>query len=127
MTLFAEISATSPRASRSDRRDDVRASLARLCCTRRGSLLLAPDYGADDATHLFHSFPGGLEEWRSHLENAIRMYEPRLRAVRVVPRTNDPLDLTLRFDIHGVLTSDPTAAPIRFMAAVDPSQGWSVG
>ena len=82
MTLFAEIAGVSP-SSPPKLREEVRAHLRRMCSTRRASLLLAPAYGVDDVTRLFHSFPGGLEGWRANLEEAIRLYEPRLRAVRV--------------------------------------------
>jgi type VI secretion system protein len=97
-----------------------------MCGLRRGSLLLAPDYGVDDVTQLFHSFPGGLHEWRTHLEEAIRLYEPRLRSVKVIPRSTEQIDLTLQFDIYCVFASDG-ATPIQFTATIDPSQGWTIG
>jgi type VI secretion system protein len=128
VTLFGEIAGRQgPSTSASDRRAALRAHLSRMCSVRRGSLLLAPDYGVDDVTQLFHSFPGGLEEWRSRLEDAIRLYEPRLRSVRVVAKTTDRVDLTLRFDIYCSLVTDVVAAPLQFTATVDPSQGWTIG
>jgi type VI secretion system lysozyme-like protein len=128
MTLFAEIAGISP-SSPPRLREEVGAHLRRMCSTRRASLLLAPAYGVDDVTRLFHSFPGGLEGWRANLEEAIRLYEPRLRAVRVTPITGEPADLKLRFEIQGELVVDgsPGAAePVNFRAAANASLDWVV-
>lgn len=128
MSLFAEIAREGDRSRPgADLREEVRAHLLRLCQVRRGSLLLAPEYGSDEPTHLFHSFPGGLDEWQARLETAIRRYEPRLRSARVVPKVNESLDLTLRFAIHGILAGDATQTPVQFHATVDAARGWTLG
>jgi type VI secretion system protein len=127
MSLFAEVAGTakSPAAKRTTR-DAVIADLERLCTIRRGSLLLAPAYGIDDVTFLFHSYPVGMEAWQRRLEVAIAQYEPRLRGVRVVPLVTDVLDLTLRVEIHGTLVDGDRASPARFMATIDPQHRLSV-
>jgi type VI secretion system lysozyme-like protein len=107
-------------------REQVRAHLLRMCGIRRGSLLLAPDYGMDDPTYLFHSFPGGLDEWLRQLADAVARYEPRLVDARVTPRPSDELDFTLRFEIQGTLTLRDRTEPTQFTAIVDPLQRWSV-
>ena len=76
MTLLAEIADSRPRTL-PDLREEVREHLLRMCSTRRGSFLLAPDYGVDDPTHLFHSFPGGLDDWLNHRRKHGRHHEPR--------------------------------------------------
>lgn len=127
MTLFEEIAgahSTNPRPE--DVREEVRAHLLRMCGIRRRSLLLAPDYGMDDPTYLFHSFPGGLDEWLGQLAQAVRRYEPRLRDARVLSRPAEELDFTLRFEIQGTLVLRDRAESALFTAMVDPLQRWSV-
>jgi type VI secretion system lysozyme-like protein len=127
VTLLEEIAGERPSASHPDDvREEVRAHLLRMCAIRRGSLLLAPDYGMDDPTYLFHSFPGGLDEWLGHLADALARYEPRLSDARVMPRPAEELDLTLRFEIQGTLTVRDRTEPTQFTAIVDPLQHWSV-
>ena len=127
MTLFEEIAAPRTTISHAeDVREDVRAHLLRMCGIRRGSLLLAPNYGMEDPTYLFHSFPGGLDEWLGHLADAVRRYEPRLLDARVASRPAEELDFTLRFEIQGTLTLRDRAEPTQFTAIVDPLQQWSV-
>lgn len=125
MTLFAEIADSRPR-SLPDLREEVREHLLRMCSIRRGSLLLAPDYGVDDPTHLFHSFPGGLDEWLKHLENMVRHYEPRLHDVRVRAHLGDQLDFTLRFEIQGTLAIRGRSEVAQFTARVDPALHWRI-
>lgn len=125
MTLFAEIADSRPRAL-PDVREEVRTHLLQMCSTRRGSLLLAADYGVDDPTHLFHSFPGGLDEWLRHLENMVRRYEPRLRDVRVRAHLGEDLDFTLRFEIQGTLAMRGRSEAAQFTARVDPTLRWRI-
>jgi type VI secretion system lysozyme-like protein len=117
MTLFAEIAGLA-----SDRgtavRDTVAADIERICASRRHALLLAPDYGVDDVTHLFHSFPM-IDAWASNLERTLARYEPRLRAVQVVPVVTEALDLTLRAEIRAILVVDGRPSSARFTATLD--------
>jgi type VI secretion system lysozyme-like protein len=124
VTLFAEI-AGAPASGRNPR-EAVLADLERLCTIRRGSLLLAPNYGVDDVTFLFYSFPGGIDSWSDHLESALTRYEPRLRSVRVLPILGDSLDLTLRIEIQALLLAGNRSAPARFAATIDPQSRLSV-
>jgi type VI secretion system lysozyme-like protein len=124
VTLLAEI-AGAPASSKNPR-DAVLADLERLCTLRRGSLLLAPDYGVDDVTFLFYSFPGGIDSWSDDLESAVTKYEPRLRNVRVLPILSDSLDLTLRIEIQALLIAGNRSAPARFAATIDPQCRLSV-
>jgi type VI secretion system lysozyme-like protein len=128
VTLFAEIAGRTPANRRGDSsvREAVVANLERLCGLRRGAVLSAPEFGIDDVTLLFHSFPVGLDVWQGRLERSIRQYEPRLRNVQVVPIVSDELDLTLRVEIHALLVTADRAAPTRFAAAIDPQHRVSV-
>ena len=117
MTLFAEIAGLA-----SERAPGVRGAVAadveRICASRRGALLLAPEYGVDDVTFLFHSFPM-IDAWSAHLERSLARYEPRLRNVQVVPVVIDSPDLTLRAEIHAQLVVDGRPSLARFTATLD--------
>jgi type VI secretion system protein len=117
VTLFAEIAGT-PGPRTTTVRDAVAADVERICASRRGALLLAPEYGVDDVTFLFHSFPQ-IDAWSAHLERSLARYEPRLRNVQVVPVVTDSPDLTLRAEIHAQLVVDGRPSPARFTATLD--------
>lgn len=93
--------------------------LRTLCTTRRGTMVVAPKFGIDDVTVLFHEMPGGMEEIRLQLEETIRLYEPRLVAAKVATLRGDPHDLTLRFEISAMAAVDGRLLPVRFTAAID--------
>lgn len=124
MSLFAEI-ATAAAARTPSIREAVAADLERICATRRRSLLLAPEYGVDDVTSLFHSFPQ-IDAWAANIVRTVTLYEPRLRGVQVVPLVSEALDLTLCAEIRGVLIADGEASDARFTATLDPQCRTSV-
>jgi|GEM_PF-2899524 len=93
--------------------------LRTLCSTRRGTMAVAPRFGIDDVTILFHEMPGGMEEIRLQLEETIRLYEPRLVGAKVATLRGDPHDLTLRFEISAMATIEGRLLPMRFTAAID--------
>lgn len=124
MTLFAEIAGD--RAARRTLRDEVAADVERICASRRRALLLAPEYGVDDVTFLFHSFPM-IDAWTEDLRRSLARYEPRLVELQVLPIvTEDSLDLTLRAEIRGTLMVDGRPSPTRFTASLDPECRLSV-
>ena len=95
------------------------AHLHGLCTTRRGAMIVAPRYGIDDVTILFHEMPGGVEEIRLQLEETIQRYEPRLTNVRVGHVAGAPHDLMLRFEIRAAAIFEGRLVPVRFTAAID--------
>jgi type VI secretion system lysozyme-like protein len=117
VTLFAEI-AGRPSERGVSLREAVARSLERICATMREALLLAPGYGVEDVTALFHSFPM-IDAWAAALERTIAAYEPRLGAVRVAPVVSDTPELTLRAEIQGMLLIDGRPSPARFTAQLD--------
>jgi type VI secretion system protein len=117
VTLFAEIAGV-PGPRKLPVRDAVAADVERICSSRRRSLLLAPEYGVDDVTFLFHSFPM-IDAWTASLERALARYEPRLRNVEVLPVVTESLDLTLRAEIQATLVVDGRPSPARFTATLD--------
>jgi type VI secretion system protein len=129
MTLFGEIArgeSYSTQESIRALRAEIIAHLERLCAIRRGALLLAPNYGVHDVTLLFHSFPGGMDDWCAELSESLATYEPRLRNVRVTPIVGERLELTFRVTIEGSLVSNGRVTPVQFSATLDPHRSWSV-
>ena len=124
MTLFAEIAGRASARSASVR-EAVAADVERICGSRRGALLLAPEYGVDDVTSLFHSFPQ-IGAWAANLERTLARYEPRLHHAQVVPLVTDAMDLTLRAEIRAVLVVDGRPSQARFTATLDPQCRLSV-
>ena len=116
MTLFGEIAGG--RAEALTAHEAVAADVERICATRRRSLVLAPEYGVDDVTHLFHAFPA-IDAWAAHLERTLALYEPRLRQVHVVPTMTESLELTLRAEIQAALVVEGRLASVRFTATLD--------
>ena len=100
-------------------REAVLVHLRELCSTPRGSVLLAPSYGVEDATRVFHEYPGSVEDVRRVLEEAIRRYEPRLTNVSVRHLASDDLELILRFEIQATITAEGRSFPVRFTSLLD--------
>jgi type VI secretion system protein len=122
VSILSEIAGEEGRVRRagSPLRDAIVADLERLCAVRRGSMLLAPSYGVDDVTLLFHSFPESVEAWIARLEATLRDYEPRLRDVRVTRVASGALELTMRVEIQATMVGAGRTAPASFSATIDP-------
>jgi type VI secretion system protein len=99
-------------------RDDVLANLRQICATPRGSVPLARDYGIEDATRIFHEYPGSVTEMQRDLEDTFSRYEPRLLNVSVTHLPSDELELLLRFHIEGTLVVDGRPVPVRFTSVL---------
>jgi type VI secretion system protein len=99
-------------------RDDVLANLRQICTTPRGSVPLARDYGIEDATRIFHEYPGSVSEMQRDLEETFSRYEPRLFNVSVTHLPSDELELLLRFHIEGTLVVECRPVPVRFTSVL---------
>lgn len=86
-----------------------------LLNTRRGSSQLDLSYGVPDFTDVLHSLPGGMTVLRSMIEECIRLHEPRLIQIRVLPLGAEEGSLLLRFEVQARLAS---GGPIRFETEV---------
>ena len=85
---------------------------------RRGSAVVAPDYGIDDLSDLATKFPDAIEVWKQSIQNAIETYEPRLTKVSVNHcESSNPL--LIRFEISAVLVTKDRKAPVQFETQVD--------
>ena len=100
-------------------RDAVVSHLRQICATPRGSVLLAPAYGVDDPTRLFHEYPESVEDMERDLLEVITRFEPRLANVAITHVKTDDLDLQLRFDVQGTLVSEGRVLAVRFSTVID--------
>ena len=100
-------------------RDAVVANLRQICATPRGSALLWSDYGLEDATRIFHEYPGSVGEVQRRLADAFTRYEPRLANVDVKHVPGDDTALVLRFDITGTLLVAGRPVAVRFTSSLD--------
>ena len=77
-------------------------------------------WGIADFTAGAFNDPRRREELRAEIENAIRVFEPRLARVRVsLTDPNNSLAATLRLRIDGVLRIETEAEPIAFDTLID--------
>ena len=109
----------------------VRRDLENLLNTRWRCLAWPPDldqldaslvnYGLPDFTGVGMATPQQRDHLRRVVEQTVRRFEPRLRAVKVVLLENpDDLDRTLRFRIDGLLYVEPAPEPVVFDSQLEP-------
>ncbi|WP_313517719.1 type VI secretion system baseplate subunit TssE [Pseudomonas sp.] len=96
----------------------VAAHLAKMLCTRAGSVQTLPDYGLPDLNDMRLSLHDSLNQARKAIERFIEAHEPRLSAVRVIslPRDHDPLNLA--FAIEGMLEVEGLRRQVSFSASL---------
>jgi type VI secretion system protein ImpF len=120
----------SPAESLAALRRSVRRDLEALLNTRRRwrswpdtytHLARSPlGYGIADFSSGAFNNPRERERLRYELEEAIRLFEPRLTRLRVrILDPKDPLEATLRLRIEGLLCVEPAPDPIAFDTFVD--------
>lgn len=83
------------------------------------------NYGLPDFTALSFDNPKDRARLLRHLENTIRVFEPRLEAARVVPVQADPSASSriIRFQIEGLLKMDPSPEQVTFDTVLQLSSG----
>jgi type VI secretion system protein ImpF len=122
--------AMSPAESLAALRRSVRRDLEALLNTRRrwrswpesyAHLARSPlGYGIADFSSGAFNNPRERERLRYELEEAIRLFEPRLTRLRVrILDPKEPLEATLRLRIEGLLRVEPAPNPIAFDTFVD--------
>ena len=130
----AEVSAITRARSVRDLKAAVRRDLEWLLNTR--SVALPPPeslnqlresvytYGLGDITSLSADDPKARARLRNMIEEAIRVFEPRLTNVQVVEATAFTREARqLRFSIQAVLRMDPSPERISFDTILDVSRG----
>jgi len=112
----------------------VRRDLEWLLNTRR--IFLQPDetlkevnrslyiYGLPDFSTYSMAAPGDQARLVRHLLSTIKLFEPRLGSVSIVPVKSEEIGLKqLRFRIDGVLLMDPAPEPISFDTVIELKSG----
>ncbi len=117
-----------------DLRESVLRDVRNLLNTRRRASPPPPelaelrpslaDYGVPDFLGKDLAGSTGREEVRRAVEEALRVYEPRFRSLRVdVLANSDDMDRMLRFRIDALLHAEPAPEPVVFDSVVDPVDG----
>ncbi len=100
--------------------DSVLSHLQRILNTRQGSPQISDEYGIPDFTGFMHSYPESLRDLERSIRRTIRMFEPRLQAVRVNFIQPDESDvLSLRFQIMGRLAAENDRMAVMFESQMD--------
>ncbi len=82
------------------------------------------NYGIPDVTSLSGDDPGSRQALLSEVQEALRVFEPRLEATRVVLRTDDVGDgRQVRFTIEGLLRLDPSPERVAFDTVLEVGSG----
>jgi type VI secretion system protein ImpF len=81
-------------------------------------------FGLPDLTSFSLSSPKDRTRLLRALQNTIRVFEPRLANVRIVPLdANDPSRNTLSFRIEGLLIMDPAPEHVSFDTVLELARG----
>lgn len=88
-------------------------NLGKILNTRKGTVLLDPDFGLPDYTNFGASFSEEtIGVLRRSMEKLVRRYEPRIQQLRIQPHQVLPDELELAFDIVGVVSMEDGALPV---------------
>lgn len=80
-------------------------------------------YGVSDITSLSADDPKARMRLRNMIEEAIRIFEPRLSSVQVIESPSSRDNRQLRFSIQAVLRMDPSPERVSFDTVLDVSRG----
>lgn len=101
-------------------RASVLDHLQAMCSTRKGAMLVRPDYGLPAVSEMVHSFPDAASALAQALAATIETYEPRLGDVRVKHVPKPDAGLAVHFEVSAVLRAEGSA--VRFATTVDSSR-----
>ena len=83
------------------------------------------NYGIPDFSGLNMSSAEAREQLRAIVEQVIRKFEPRFKAVKVKLLANaDETDRRLRLRIDAMLYAEPAPEPVVFDSQLEPIHGW---
>ena len=80
-------------------------------------------FGLPELTGYALDAPADRARLLRDLNTSIQMFEPRLRAVRIVPLQEERVSHALRFRIEGLLLTDPAPEPVSFDTVLELSSG----
>lgn len=89
--------------------------------TRKGSVLLDPEFGIPDLTNFpSESMESMGEKMATDIQQFIAKYEPRLTKIKVIYESKHEQKLSLRFRLEAVL-KEKGSIPITFETWIDPN------
>jgi len=107
--------------------------LSALLNTRRMERPISPEFPQCTNSMLIFGLPdfsllslrslGDQRRLGLAIENAIRMFEPRLSSISVTAEPRNELDPTLRFRVEALLEIDPAPEPITFDTVLEGATG----
>ena len=93
--------------------DSIVRHLGDILNTRKGTVLLDPEFGLQDYTNFGSSFSEDtVDMLRTSIEDLVRRYEPRITELRIQPRPASPDELELAFDISGAVSLESGSVPL---------------
>jgi type VI secretion system protein len=82
--------------------------------TRQGSALTLPEYGSPDFNDMVSRFPDAIMEIRKILLNNVKIYEPRLKDIKVRHVSDPDNPLSLQFEIRAKLNLGNSRSSVAF-------------
>lgn len=92
--------------------EQLKSNLSEILNTRRGSLHYLPDYGLPDLNKIYQGLPESMGFLVSEVENLIRIYEPRLTSVNIIPYLSKEVDCVVHLKLEA--TFMPSKTPVYF-------------
>ncbi|WP_223113474.1 type VI secretion system baseplate subunit TssE [Pseudomonas syringae] len=99
----------------------IASHVSQLLCTRAGTVKMLPDYGLPDLNDMSVSFHESVRQSREAIEKTVRLYEPRLSEVCVVPEENENCLLRRQFSINASVEVYGIKKPVRLFATLSGS------
>ncbi|MEM1125509.1 MAG: type VI secretion system baseplate subunit TssE, partial [Bacteroidota bacterium] len=83
-----------------------------------GSIAHLPRYGLPDITEVYRDIPDSIAKLRGAISEAMELYEPRLRRIRVIHQDTDKDSMRLEFIVSAELTN---RQPVKFQTTFSSS------
>lgn len=110
------------RVSAGDVRDSILQNLQNILNTSRGNCLLDLErYGLPHLTSIQAAMPSTIAPYEAAIRGAIERFEPRLTQIRVRHAPSGGRDMSLRFEISGIIQDEDGRASVRFETFADDS------
>ena len=101
--------------------------LKKILGTRRGSVLIAPDYGTSEFSNLPGNFVSPETEIiQETIKNTIEKYEPRLRDVKVTFEGSPKADLNIHFSLTATIHHLEHIIPVKLRTSTSPDHTFDI-
>lgn len=101
-----------------ERVNEIIHNLSHLLNSRQGSIPHLPDYGLPDLGSIYRGMPDSIEDLRTHVQDAVAKYEPRLSRVRARPQFSEGDETKL----YLLLSAELDGERIRFRTSFSSDQ-----